>query len=68
MMAMTETSKLFVPYVTSGELYAASIILALLGIVFVLLRFYARVLQKTSFGIDDWLMLPALVCPPYSSA
>lgn len=58
---MTKSSGLVVPYVTSQEIFAVSILLPLLGIVFVLLRFYARVLQKQSTGIDDWLMLPALV-------
>lgn len=67
-MATTEVSELFVPYVTSEEIYAVSIILPLLGIIFVLLRFYARILQKTPTGIDDWLLLPALVCIPYSRA
>lgn len=65
-MATTEVSELVVPYVTSGEIYAVSIVLPLLGIVFVLLRFYARVLLKTPIGNDDWLLLPALVCIPYS--
>lgn len=66
-MASDETTLLFVAYVTSGEIYAASIVLPFLGIVFVLLRFYARALQKSSRGVDDWLMIPALVCVPYSS-
>lgn len=57
---MTKSSGLVVPYATSQEIFAASILLPLLGIVFVLLRFYARVLQKQSTGIDDWLMLLAL--------
>lgn len=61
------TTGLSVPYVTPGEIYSASIVLPILGIVFVLLRFYARVVQKKSAGIDDWLMLPALVCVPHSS-
>ena len=66
-MATTETTKLFVPYVTTGEIYAVSIVLPLLGFVFVLLRFYSRVYKKSSTGVDDWLMLLALVCVLYAS-
>lgn len=55
-------SELSVPYATLGETYAASIVLPILSIVFVLLRVYTRRLQKNHLGIDDWLMLPALVC------
>ncbi len=32
-----------------------------LSVIAVGLRFYARSLRKLSFGIDDWLMIPALV-------
>lgn len=60
-MATANTTVLSIPYVTPGELYGASIVLPILGSVFVLLRFYARAPQKRSTGIDDWLMLPALV-------
>lgn len=63
-MATPETAALSVPYVTPGEVYAASILLPFLGIIFVLLRFYVRALQKKSTDIDDWLMLPSLVCVP----
>lgn len=64
-MAISEPAVLTVSYVTPGEVYAASIVLPFLGIIFVLLRFYTRCLQKKSAGIDDWLMLPALVRVPY---
>lgn len=60
------STELRVPYATPGETYAASIVLPGLGIVFVLLRLYTRFLQKNKFGVDDWLLLPALVstfCP-----
>ena len=60
-------TRLSVPYVTPWEIYAASVVLPFLASVFVLLRFYARTLLKNSTGIDDWLMLPALVCTPYST-
>ena len=66
-MAAKEFAEILVPYVTPGEIYAASIVLPFLGIVFVFLRFYARTLKRNSIGFDDWLMLPALVCRPYSS-
>ena len=64
-MAADKTTMLFVPYVTPGEIYGASIVLPFLGCVILLLRFYARILQKKSTGVDDWLLLPALVCAPY---
>ena len=66
-MVEKEFGGMLVHYVTPGEIYAASIVLPFLGIVFVFLRFYARTLKKNSIGFDDWLMLPALVCGPYSS-
>ena len=55
-------TELCVPYATPGATYAASITLPGLSIIFVLLRFYTRSLHKNAFGMDDWLMLPALVC------
>lgn len=71
-MATTFTPMLSVPFVTPSEIYATSIILSFLGTFFVLLRFYTRALQKKALkkkmtGFDDWLMLLALVCFPYSS-
>ena len=66
-MATDNTKWMFVPYVTPWEIYTASIVLPFLGCVFVLLRFYARTLSKQSIGIDDWLLLPALVCTPCSN-
>ena len=61
-MATTKTTELLVPYMTPTDTYAVSTILPSLGIIFVLLRFYTRVQQKWSIGVDDWMMLPALVC------
>ena len=66
-MATAQTTMMSVPYVTPWEIYAASIVLPILGCVFVLLRFYARTLLKNSIGIDDWLLIPALVGAPYST-
>ena len=65
-MAATEQYvKLPFSFITPGEVLAAGIVLPILGIVFVGLRFYTRMLQKASFGIDDWLTVPALVSPIY---
>ena len=55
---------LTIPYVTPGEAYTASILLPLLGLVFVSLRLYSGALQKKAINVDDWLMLPALVGTP----
>ena len=60
-MASNQPTELTVPYSTPGDTYAVAILLPLLGIIFVTLRIYCRLLQKTGLGIDDWLMLPALV-------
>ncbi|MCJ1463159.1 hypothetical protein MMC07_001764 [Pseudocyphellaria aurata] len=60
-MPTTDAIGLTIPYATPGEIYAASILLPLLGITFVLLRFHTRTLQKMSTGVDDCLMLPALI-------
>ena len=60
-MSYQVISPLFIDYATSDEIYAAAIVLPVLGIVLVLLRFYARIVQKAGIGIDDWLMIPALV-------
>lgn len=54
-------NELSVPYPTAGETYAASIVPPGLSMVLVLLRIYTRLIQKHPLGIDDWLMLPALV-------
>ena len=66
-MATDKITMMSVPYVTPWEIYTASIVLPFLGCVFVLLRFYARTLMKKSIGIDDWLLLPALVRAPSST-
>lgn len=53
---------------TPGKMYALAAVLSLLAIVAVLLRFYARRLLKTSrIDIDDYMILPALVCHMHSS-
>lgn len=48
---------------TPGKTYALAAVLSLLAIVAVILRFYSRRLLKTaSIEIDDYMILPALVC------
>ncbi|KAF2812872.1 uncharacterized protein BDZ99DRAFT_568176 [Mytilinidion resinicola] len=42
-------------------IYPVSIVLAILDVIAVGLRFYARRRQKQSLRIDDWLIIPALV-------
>ena len=60
-MASMQKSELVVPYATPGGTYTVSILLPILGIIIVGPRIYTRVLQRASLGVDDWLMLPALV-------
>ncbi|KAF3058031.1 hypothetical protein GL218_05716 [Daldinia childiae] len=48
-------------YATRAEILAAAAALPALGIIVVILRFYTRLLQKAKLGIDDFLILPALV-------
>ena len=48
---------------TPGKMYALAAVLSILAIVAVILRFYARRLLKSSrVEIDDYMILPALVC------
>ena len=46
---------------TLGQVIAAAIVLPVLGIVAVTLRFRARAHQKSKLGVDNWLIIPALV-------
>lgn len=48
-------------YASKGEIYAASTVLPFLAIVAVVLRIRARFKQKAKIGLDDWLIIPALV-------
>ncbi|KAI0382175.1 hypothetical protein F5Y04DRAFT_279959 [Hypomontagnella monticulosa] len=48
-------------YATPAEILAAAAALPALGIIVVIFRFYARLRQKARLGIDDFLILPALV-------
>lgn len=48
---------------TPGKMYALAGLLSLLSVVAVILRFYSRRLMKTAkIEIDDYMILPALVC------
>ena len=60
-MASNQTVDLSVPYVTPGEAYVASVVLPSLSVIVVLLRVYTRAIQTKTFGIDDWLIVLALV-------
>ena len=46
-----------------GALDAICGVFLALSIVIVGLRFYTRSMQKLPLGIDDWAMLPCVVCP-----
>lgn len=48
-------------YAGKGALEAVAVVFAILPMVAVGLRFYARSLSNAKLGIDDWLMIPALV-------
>ena len=45
-----------------SDVIAAGAAMPAVGIIIVTLRFWTRVKRKTRLGIDDWLMVPALVC------
>ncbi|KAG9230530.1 hypothetical protein BJ875DRAFT_384915, partial [Amylocarpus encephaloides] len=48
-------------YATSRQILVAGLVFPILGIVAVLLRFYVRLSRKQVIGLDDWLIIPALV-------
>ena len=58
---MSQYQSLSFALVNSGEVYAAGIIFPTLCTTFAALRFYTRSRQKARIGIDDWLILAALV-------
>ena len=57
-MSVTE---LTIPFVSPGDILAASIVLPVTGIVAVSLRFWMRSVQNVGFQLDDYLILLALV-------
>ena len=44
-----------------GKMYALTAVFMIIALIAVPLRFYTRRLQSMQLGLDDWLMLPALV-------
>ena len=60
-MTLFTTTELSVPYASPEGIYVAAILLPIIDLILVGLRMYARTLQRTSIGVDDWLMVPALV-------
>ena len=48
-------------YATPAAVIVVSVLFPVLGIATVFLRFYTRRTQKIGLGVDDWLILPALV-------
>lgn len=61
-MSEPKTKELGVAYPSPGEVYSAAIVLPILGILSLAIRWYQRSRQRNGVGIDDWLMLPSLVC------
>ena len=49
---------------TRGQTIAAATVLPALGLISVALRFWSRYHKGAGFGLDDALVLPALVCLP----
>jgi hypothetical protein len=49
-------------YEKAGPNLAVAIVIPILDLIVVFGRIYVRRKQKMSLGIDDWLMIPALVC------
>lgn len=48
-------------YASPGHLIAVGAVLPAIGIIIVIIRFYTRKLKKLKYGIDDYLILPALL-------
>ena len=62
-MATSDGGKLLtVPMLTPGQAWAAAIVLPLLSIILTIMRWHKRLTSKASLGLDDLLLLPALVC------
>ncbi len=55
-------------YATPSAVILIGVLFPVLGSVAVSLRFYTRHSQKAEIGIDDWLILPALVKNPLLNA
>ncbi|KAF7879466.1 hypothetical protein EAF04_000662 [Stromatinia cepivora] len=57
----TNGTAIFVPYATAGEVIAAGVVFPVLGATAVALRFYIRNTRGNKVGLDDILILPALL-------
>jgi hypothetical protein len=53
---------LSVPYVNPPQMYTATTVLPAVGIILVLLRLHRRYSSNAGLSMDDWLLVPALVC------
>ncbi|MCJ1275037.1 hypothetical protein MMC21_002837 [Puttea exsequens] len=53
-------NEIAIPFVYAGEVYAAAIVLPIVGIATIGLRLWLRSSGKARIGIDDWLALAAL--------
>ena len=58
---MSSGNELHIAFAGAGEIMAAGIVLPLVGISVVSLRFWLRLVQKSSIGMDDWTIAGALV-------
>jgi len=57
----------FIVSIGPSELIAAAVILPVVGLVTISLRYFVRFSRKVYFGVDDWLLIPALVGPLLSN-
>jgi hypothetical protein len=55
------TNELPIRAVSAGDILAANIVLPIVAMIIVSLRFWMRTSRKMGLGIDDWLILVALV-------
>ncbi|KAF2656067.1 hypothetical protein K491DRAFT_778331 [Lophiostoma macrostomum CBS 122681] len=54
-------NELPIAFINAGTIISASVALPCLGLVAVTLRFWTRISRKTGLGVDDWLILAALI-------
>lgn len=55
---------MLVPYARPNNIIAVGVILPVLCIIAFMLRIYARSTRKQILGVDDWLLIPAVVEQP----
>lgn len=56
------TNELPIAFVSAGDVFGIGIAFPLVEIIVVGCRFWLRYTQQRAVGIDDWLILSALVC------